>query len=155
MNGKEVAESVRSESPLCPFCLCPACPIPRVNWRQSLLERPWSRSPSIRDAAELTSRIPIVAHEEITRVDCCGIAAVEGSNVELRCNDRGAVVDTGSGRCPTPTRVQVQVNKGNHNCRMQWVSVPGHQLHSTLWRIRRREGQSASHLEHRTAIAHG
>ncbi len=43
---------------------------------------------------DLTGRMPIVAHEEITGVDCCGciIAAVEGSNVELRCNECGAVV---------------------------------------------------------------
>jgi hypothetical protein len=43
---------------------------------------------------ELTGRLPIVAHEEVTGVDCCGciIAAVEGSNVELRCNECGAVV---------------------------------------------------------------
>jgi hypothetical protein len=43
---------------------------------------------------ELTGRLPIVGHEEVTGVDCCGciIAAVEGSNVELRCNECGAVV---------------------------------------------------------------
>jgi hypothetical protein len=38
--------------------------------------------------------MPIVAHEHVTGVDCCGciVAAVEGSNVELRCNECGAVV---------------------------------------------------------------
>ncbi len=43
---------------------------------------------------ELTTRMPIVAHEEISGVDCCGcvIAAVDGSNVELSCNECGAVV---------------------------------------------------------------
>jgi hypothetical protein len=42
----------------------------------------------------LTGRMPIVSHEDIPGVDCCGciIAAVEGSNVELRCNECGAVV---------------------------------------------------------------
>jgi hypothetical protein len=35
-----------------------------------------------------------VAHEEVPGVDCCGciIAGVEGANVELRCNECGAVV---------------------------------------------------------------
>jgi hypothetical protein len=48
-----------------------------------------------RDASDkITGRMPIVAHEEITGVDCCGciIAAVECTNVELRCNECGAVV---------------------------------------------------------------
>ena len=39
-----------------------------------------------RDASdELTSMMPIIAHESVAGVDCCGciIAAVEGSNVEL------------------------------------------------------------------------
>jgi hypothetical protein len=42
---------------------------------------------------ELTSRMPIVAHED-AGVDCCGciVAAVEGNNVELRCNECEAVV---------------------------------------------------------------
>ena len=42
---------------------------------------------------ELTSRMPIVPHEA-AGVDCCGciVAAVEGDNVELRCNECGAVV---------------------------------------------------------------
>ena len=42
---------------------------------------------------ELTSLMPIVAHE-LAGVDCCGciVAAVEGDNVELRCNECGAVV---------------------------------------------------------------
>jgi hypothetical protein len=42
---------------------------------------------------ELTSRMPIVAHEA-AGVACCGciVAAVEGSNVELRCNECGAVL---------------------------------------------------------------
>jgi hypothetical protein len=37
--------------------------------------------------------MPIVAHET-AGADCCGciVAAVEGSNVELRCNECGAVV---------------------------------------------------------------
>jgi hypothetical protein len=37
--------------------------------------------------------MPIVAHEEAA-VDCCGciVADVDGSNVELRCNEFGAVV---------------------------------------------------------------
>ena len=40
---------------------------------------------------ELAGMMPIVAHES-AGVDCCGcmIAAVEGSNVELRCNKCGA-----------------------------------------------------------------
>jgi hypothetical protein len=48
-----------------------------------------------RDASdELTSMMPIIAHESVAGVDCCGciIAAVEGSNVDLRCNECGAVV---------------------------------------------------------------
>ena len=42
---------------------------------------------------ELTGQMPIVAHED-AGVDCCGciIAAVDGTNVELRCNECGAVV---------------------------------------------------------------
>ena len=39
-----------------------------------------------RDASdELTSMMPIIAHESVAGVDCCGciIAAVEGSNVDL------------------------------------------------------------------------
>src|SRR6185436_10924995 len=44
-------------------------------------------------SAELTSRMPILPHE-IGGVECCGciIAAVDGTNVELRCNECGAVV---------------------------------------------------------------
>ncbi len=48
-----------------------------------------------RDLSEsITSRMPIVAHEDVPGVDCCGciIAAVDGANVELRCNECGAVV---------------------------------------------------------------
>ena len=43
--------------------------------------------------AELTRRMPIVAHETAS-ADCCGciVAAVEGTSVELRCNECGAVV---------------------------------------------------------------
>jgi hypothetical protein len=50
------------------------------------------RRPHTRD--ELTGRMPIVAHESVAGVDCCGciIAAVEGSSVEPRCNECGAVV---------------------------------------------------------------
>ncbi len=42
---------------------------------------------------DLTSRMPIVPHST-AGVDCCGciVAAVDGNNVELRCNDCGAVV---------------------------------------------------------------
>jgi hypothetical protein len=42
---------------------------------------------------ELTSRLPIVPHEA-AGVDCCGciIASVDGTNVELRCNECGAVM---------------------------------------------------------------
>ena len=42
---------------------------------------------------ELTGRMPIVPHEA-AGVDCCAciIAVVEGRNVELRCNECGAVV---------------------------------------------------------------
>ena len=42
---------------------------------------------------ELTSQMPIVPHET-AGVECCGciIAAVDGTNVELRCNECGAVV---------------------------------------------------------------
>ena len=43
---------------------------------------------------QLTGRMAIVPHETIAGVDCCGciVAAVEGINVELRCNECGAVV---------------------------------------------------------------
>jgi hypothetical protein len=43
---------------------------------------------------ELTSQMAIVPHETVSAVDCCGciVAAVEGTNVELRCNECGAVV---------------------------------------------------------------
>ena len=43
---------------------------------------------------DLTSRLPTVAHDSITGVECCCcvIAAVEGGNVELRCNECRAVV---------------------------------------------------------------
>jgi hypothetical protein len=43
---------------------------------------------------ELTSQMAIVTHETVSGVDCCGciVAAVEGTNVELRCNECGAVV---------------------------------------------------------------
>jgi hypothetical protein len=47
-----------------------------------------------RDLSEgLTGRMPIVAHED-TAVDCCGciVARVDGANVELQCNECGAVV---------------------------------------------------------------
>ena len=42
---------------------------------------------------ELTGCMPTVPHE-LAGVECCGciVAAVEGSNVELRCNECGAVV---------------------------------------------------------------
>jgi hypothetical protein len=42
----------------------------------------------------LTSRMPVVPHEAITGVDCCGciVAVVEGTSVELQCNECGAVV---------------------------------------------------------------
>jgi hypothetical protein len=42
---------------------------------------------------DLTSRMPILPHET-GGVECCGciIAAVDGTNVELRCNECGAVV---------------------------------------------------------------
>ena len=43
---------------------------------------------------EPTGQMPIVAHESISGVDCCGciIAAVEDSTVELQFNECGAVV---------------------------------------------------------------
>jgi DNA-directed RNA polymerase subunit RPC12/RpoP len=43
---------------------------------------------------DLTSRMPIVPHGIAAGVDCCGciVAAVDGTNVELRCNECGAVV---------------------------------------------------------------
>jgi DNA-directed RNA polymerase subunit RPC12/RpoP len=43
---------------------------------------------------DLTSRMPIVPHSSIGGIDCCGciIAAVEGTSVELQCNECGAVV---------------------------------------------------------------
>jgi hypothetical protein len=46
------------------------------------------------DSDELTALMPVVAHEAVTGVDCCGciIAAVEDSTVELRCSECGAVV---------------------------------------------------------------
>ena len=52
---------------------------------------------------ELTSRMPIVPHET-GGVECCGciIAAVDGTNVELRCNECEAVVGV----------VQVDILKG-------------------------------------------
>jgi hypothetical protein len=42
---------------------------------------------------DLTARMPIVAHED-AGVDCCGciVAKVDGRNVELQCNECGAVV---------------------------------------------------------------
>jgi hypothetical protein len=46
-----------------------------------------------RDASDaITAQMPVVAHA--AGVDCCGciIAAAQGSNVELRCNECGAVV---------------------------------------------------------------
>jgi hypothetical protein len=52
---------------------------------------------------DLTSRMPIVPHET-AGVECCGciIAAVDGSNVELRCDECGAVVGV----------IQVDILKG-------------------------------------------
>jgi hypothetical protein len=43
---------------------------------------------------QLTGRMAIVPHETVTGVECggCIVAAVEGTNVELRCNECGAVV---------------------------------------------------------------
>jgi DNA-directed RNA polymerase subunit RPC12/RpoP len=43
---------------------------------------------------DLTSRMPIVPHSSIGGIDCCGciIAALEGTSVELQCNECGAVV---------------------------------------------------------------
>src|SRR5260370_40798094 len=43
---------------------------------------------------DLTGRMPIVPHGTIAGVDCCGciVAAVDGSNVVLQCNECGAVV---------------------------------------------------------------
>jgi hypothetical protein len=43
---------------------------------------------------QLTSQMAIVSHETVSGVDCpgCIVAAVEGTNVELRCNECGAVV---------------------------------------------------------------
>jgi hypothetical protein len=45
-------------------------------------------------SGQLTGRMPIVPHETVTGVDCCGciVAAVEGTNVELQCNECGAVM---------------------------------------------------------------
>jgi predicted RNA-binding Zn-ribbon protein involved in translation (DUF1610 family) len=45
-------------------------------------------------SSELTARMPIIPHETAAGVDCCGciVAVVEGNNVELRCNECGAVV---------------------------------------------------------------
>ena len=53
---------------------------------------------------DLTSRMPIVPHSTAAGVDCCGciIATVDGANVELRCNECGAVVGV----------VQVDILKG-------------------------------------------
>ena len=49
--------------------------------------------------------MPIVPHSTVAGVDCCGciIAAVEGTNVELRCNECGAVVGV----------IQVDILKGS------------------------------------------
>jgi hypothetical protein len=43
---------------------------------------------------DLTDRMPIVPHGTIAGVDCCGciVVAVDGHNVELQCNECGAVV---------------------------------------------------------------
>ncbi|MEO8596247.1 MAG: hypothetical protein ABI759_23210 [Candidatus Solibacter sp.] len=43
---------------------------------------------------DLTARMPIVLHETVIGVDCCGciVAAVYGTSVELQCNECGAVV---------------------------------------------------------------
>jgi hypothetical protein len=45
-------------------------------------------------SSELTGRMPIVPHGTIVGVDCCGciVAALDGTNVELQCNECGAVV---------------------------------------------------------------
>ena len=45
-------------------------------------------------SAQLTGRMPIVAHETIASVDCCGciVAALEDTNVELKCDECGDVV---------------------------------------------------------------
>ena len=53
---------------------------------------PWSMDRDRSD--ELTGRMPIVPHANIIGVDCCGciVAAVDGANVELRCNECGAVL---------------------------------------------------------------
>ena len=42
---------------------------------------------------ELTGRMPVVAHED-TGAECCGciVAAVDGTDVELRFNECGVVV---------------------------------------------------------------
>jgi hypothetical protein len=52
----------------------------------------------------LTARMPIVPHQTIAGVDCCGciIAAVDGDDAELRCNECGAVLGV----------VQVDILKG-------------------------------------------
>jgi hypothetical protein len=47
------------------------------------------------DASDkITCRMPIISHESVPGIDCCGriIAAVEGSNIELRCNECGSAV---------------------------------------------------------------
>jgi len=43
---------------------------------------------------DLTGQMPIVPHQAILGVECCGciVAAVEGNSVELRCNECGAVL---------------------------------------------------------------
>jgi hypothetical protein len=53
---------------------------------------PWIMDRDLSD--QLTSQMAIVPHETIAGVECCGciVAAVEGTNVELRCNECGAVV---------------------------------------------------------------
>src|SRR4029453_13546046 len=45
-------------------------------------------------SADLTTRMLIVPHGTVAGLDCCGciIAPVDGIDVELRCNECGAVV---------------------------------------------------------------
>jgi hypothetical protein len=43
---------------------------------------------------QITGAMNVVPHDAVSGTDCCGciVAAVDGTNVELRCNECGAVL---------------------------------------------------------------
>src|SRR5262249_55521343 len=102
MNGMELAQSVRSQYPAVPILFISGLPVPtseleKVAPGTILLPKPFGGATLVeavkklisdqswtaleRDLSEaLTARMPIVPHETITGVDCCGciIAVVDG-----------------------------------------------------------------------------